>query len=702
MPVPGAEAAVTEPAASASPSAGEPSLEARGPPPPSPLSPLLPTARANDRSAVPLPIPDLLSRDVSTLSTGSDYSFAVHTGYRLPRERTLAVLTLKRIQGIIEAYNMPALQREIETVFRSFSCLNASFPSATVRSVSASDPGLDLSDLREAYRAMVQGAPKILHWLGTSTSRLINAMPQMKHDQPEMLRYVLILMENPLMLMTSQYNGVIQKFSAALLGLPPSSINVLKGWWRKMIPDHFARSMAVFEGLVTFFATNDIEPAYIAPVSCLQHLYSVNQQEKHVPASRFYNAELSKRLNLEEDYHRCQSGPNVFSFCRYPFLLDPDAKSRLMKIDAVNDMRQQIAHSWLNNPGSSPILLLVVKRDRLMESTLNSLASQPESIRKPLRVVFEGEQGLDEGGVTKEFFQVITRELFDERYGIFRTIPETGMHWFSPSCLESPSHLELFGVIIGLAVHNGVFLDVGFPLVVYKKLLNRPLTLQDLAETDPPVGQSMAKLLEERGNIEDLGLYFEAHYDSFGSIVSVPLCKDGSNVPVTKANRKEFVDAYVKWALDTSVARTYEPFARGFLRVCGSPLFFQILEPEELELLLCGTHELDFHELETSTVYKEGYTAQTPVLRWFWEVVHGWTNEQRKALLAFATGLVRAPIKGLKALNFCIQRAGPDSDSLPASHTCFNILDLPEYSSKEKLRNKLELAIGYAEGFGLR
>lgn len=80
-------------------------------------------------------------------------------------------------------------------MFRSFSCLNASFPSATVRTLSAFDPGLDLTDLREAYRAMVQGAPKVLHWLGTSTSRLINSMPQMKHDQPEMLRYILILME---------------------------------------------------------------------------------------------------------------------------------------------------------------------------------------------------------------------------------------------------------------------------------------------------------------------------------------------------------------------------------------------------------------------------------------------------------------------------------------------------------------------------
>lgn len=81
MSVPGAEAAAVDPSKSASPAANEASsLEARGPPPPTPLSPLLPTVRANDRCAIPLAIPDLLDRDVSSLSTGSDYSFAVHTG----------------------------------------------------------------------------------------------------------------------------------------------------------------------------------------------------------------------------------------------------------------------------------------------------------------------------------------------------------------------------------------------------------------------------------------------------------------------------------------------------------------------------------------------------------------------------------------------------------------------------------------------
>ena len=47
------------------------------------------------------------------------------------------------------------------------------------------------------------------------------------------------------------------------------------------------------------------------------------------------------------------------------------------------------------------------------------------------------------------------------------------------------------------------------------------------------------------------------------------------------------------------------------------------------------------------------------------------------------------------------QRDGPDSSRLPTSHTCFNSLLLPSYRSKEKLADRLRLAILNSEGFGL-
>ena len=85
----------------------------------------------------------------------------------------------------------------------------------------------------------------------------------------------------------------------------------------------------------------------------------------------------------------------------------------------------------------------------------------------------------------------------------------------------------------------------------------------------------------------------------------------------------------------------------------------------------------------------------------FWEIVHGFTEEQKKRLLFFTTGSDRVPIGGLSKLQFVIAKNGGDSDRLPTSHTCYNVLLLCEYSSKEKLKERLLTAISNAEGFGM-
>ena len=63
--------------------------------------------------------------------------------------------------------------------------------------------------------------------------------------------------------------------------------------------------------------------------------------------------------------------------------------------------------------------VLRVRRDNLLYTTLSQLTSKSDDLKKPLKVVFEGEEGVDEGGVRKEFFQLIVRQLFDVNYGNF-------------------------------------------------------------------------------------------------------------------------------------------------------------------------------------------------------------------------------------------------------------------------------------------
>lgn len=97
-------------------------------------------------------------------------------------------------------------------------------------------------------------------------------------------------------------------------------------------------------------------------------------------------------------------------------------------------------------------------------------------------------------------------------------------------------------------------------------------------------------------------------------------------------------------------------------------------------------------------------------LRWFWEAVHSMDLEDKRRLLQFTTGSDRIPVGGLAKLRLTIAKNGSDSERLekgtlflfcmtnfirrlPTAHTCFNVLLLPEYSSKEKLHDLLMKAI---------
>ena len=125
------------------------------------------------------------------------------------------------------------------------------------------------------------------------------------------------------------------------------------------------------------------------------------------------------------------------------------------------------------------------------------------------------------------------------------------------------------------------------------------------------------------------------------------------------------------------------------------------LTPAELELVVCGAEDLDFHALEGATRYDGGYTKESAIIVNFWSVVHAFSDDEKKRLLSFSTGSDRCPVGGLGRQKSVISKGGPDSDRLPSAHTCFNVLLLPEYPTREKLERLLRLAIQNSEGFGM-
>ena len=449
-----------------------------------------------------------------------------------------------------------------------------------------------------------------------------------------------------------------------------------------------------------------------------------------LPTSAFYNTMLD-HSDLVADFEAWESRRGQFSFCQYPMFLSILAKIRIMEHDVRRQMeikaREAFFHSILNRKAVSQYLVLKVRRDCLVEDSLRSVSevvgTGQEDVKKGLRIDFIGEEGLDSGGLRKEWFLLLVRDVFDPEHGLFVYDDESHYCYFNPNSFETSDQFFLIGVVLGLAIYNSTILDVALPPFAFRKLLaSAPTytgpatfsvrsihthTLDDLAEFRPSLAHGLKQMLDFDGNVEEVFCRdFVAEVDRYGQLDQVPLCSEGLNRPVTNSNRYEFVDLYVKYILDTSVARQYEPFKRGFFSVCeGNAL--SLFRPEEIELLVRGSAEpLDVTTLRTVAIY-DGWgkgleTVDEPVIVWFWNSFSNASAKNQRKLLSFITASDRIPAMGAVCLTIKITCLGDDIGRFPIARTCFNMLGLYRYGTKEILEDKLWRAVDESEGFGMK
>ncbi|KAL1304102.1 hypothetical protein AAFC00_000536 [Neodothiora populina] len=167
---------------------------------------------------------------------------------------------------------------------------------------------------------------------------------------------------------------------------------------------------------------------------------------------------------------------------------------------------------------------------------------------------------------------------------------------------------------------------------------------------------------------------------------------------VTNLNREGYARDYTRWILDYSIRPQFLAFAKGFHSVVDSKAL-KLLTPETLRAIVEGSTHLDIDLLEKAATYR-GYEATSDVVKWFWEIVKDYSEENQKLLLEFVTASSRVPVNGTESLTFVIERLMGDSTSLPGSSTCFSTLRLPEYESKDILEHKLTIALQHSLGFG--
>ncbi|XP_069679377.1 ubiquitin-protein ligase E3A isoform X2 [Periplaneta americana] len=464
---------------------------------------------------------------------------------------------------------------------------------------------------------------------------------------------------------------------------------------------------------------NPRPPQHEDPLGTELQVNVLDSRCPYFPFTEFYNEPLSDAIEMDKDYANYKSDSATsssqqtkkFSFMNYAFILTPATKTLGLYYDSrirmYSERRMSFYHSVVGQP-ANPYLRLKVRRDHIIDDALVELEmvamENPKDLKKQLVVEFEGEQGIDEGGVSKEFFQLIVEEIFNPDYGMFTFQSETQTVWFNPTSFESDAQFTLIGIVLGLAIYNNIILDVHFPMVVYRKLMGKKGTFYDLEDWNQTLFTGLKGMLEyEADDMEEtfVQTFRICYQDVFGTTFFHELKEGGDQIYVCQDNKKEFVELYADFLLNTSVDKQFRAFRRGFQMVTDESPLHLLFRPEEIEQLVCGSKNFDFNELEEATEYDGGYTSDSPIIRYFWDIVHKMTLESKRKLLQFATGSDRVPVGGLSKLKLIIARNGSDSDRLPTAHTCFNVLLLPEYKSKDKLNDRLMKAINYSKGFGM-
>ncbi|KAL3237531.1 E3 ubiquitin-protein ligase TOM1 [Nakaseomyces bracarensis] len=415
----------------------------------------------------------------------------------------------------------------------------------------------------------------------------------------------------------------------------------------------------------------------------------------------FHFTDLHKRLlnQMVRSNPKLMSGP-FSSLVKNPKILDFDNKRYYFTAKIKAEVQE------------APKLSITVRREQVFLDSYRALFFKADQeIRNcKLDITFKGESGVDAGGVTREWYQVLSRQMFNPDYALFLPVA-SDKTTFRPNRTSgiNPEHLSFFkfiGMVIGKAIRDQCFLDCHFSREVYKNILGKPVSLKDMESLDLDYYKSLVWILEN--DITDIiEETFSVETDDYGEHKIIDLIENGRNIPVTEENKHDYVKKIVEYKLHTSVKEQMDNFLKGFYALIPQDII-SIFDEQELELLVSGLPDIDVDDWKNNTTYVN-YTANCKQVNYFWRAVRSFDAEEKAKLLQFITGTSKVPLNGFKELSgvngvskFSIHRDYGSVERLPSSHTCFNQLNLPAYASYETLRGSILLAINEGhEGFGL-
>ena len=375
------------------------------------------------------------------------------------------------------------------------------------------------------------------------------------------------------------------------------------------------------------------------------------------------------------------------------------------------EARLAIFHEFLQfeKQYQATVTKILIRRTNLFEDGFNAFSKLNNvHLKGKLAVTFvdefgQLEEGLDAGGLFKEFLVEVSKVIFNASYGLFKVTENDQNLYPNPESANylGADHLEIFyfvGLVVGRAMYDNILIETEFCQFFLRKILGKINYLNELQSLDKEMFNNLKFLKNYKGEVADLFLTFSV-VDSNNQ--EIELKPNGKQLPVTSENKFKYIYSVVNHKLHTEIKDQSKAFMNGLSVFIGSD-WLRIFNEEELQIVISGTKKaFDVDDLKKNTTYK-GYMGFDSTVRDFWKNFAEFDESEKILLLKFVTSCSRPPLLGFTHLNppFTIQYVdNPDGEKLPTASTCFNVLKLPKYSNKKKMKEKLLLAIKSGAGF---
>nr|XP_046250581.1 probable E3 ubiquitin-protein ligase HERC4 [Scatophagus argus] len=604
------------------------------------------------------------------------------------------------------------IKQEIHRTFSSASYLNQCFLDQSTDKHFQTSPnysGLNLSYARLSFKKLVKKNDVVAE-VQAAVLQLLPSLDE-KPVGVEGLRIFLLLTELLHVIQKHtrhQSTELAEKVATAIQRLSAESLQVTVDWWSSLSRSTMVNHVKVWREALS--AMLSVKPVHRTAVTnllrVLQDMYNANNRiagHQRIPENTF--CLVINQTFLEEDVKRWHSKVKVNAsdqplfLGNFPFLMHLESKKRAFDISTSYTQNEHQRASemfvwpfgWI--PNSNPYFELRLSRMSLLQDALAQLAAAHHSnFKKPL-VVYLDEDPKCTDVYKRDFFHHLFHAMVSTEYKMFLINDAKTLAWFpSRATEEEMTNFFLFGILCGLALYNQSIIHLPFPLALFKKLLDVEPTLEDMKEFSS-VGKTLQDVLDYEDEVlEDMYMWFSITWDG----TEVELDPQNPGKPVTSENRKEFVDAYVNHVFNTSVEGVFREFKRGFFLVCDRDLV-KLFRPEELQGVLVGKVVYDWTKLKQNTVYEWFYHVDHPTIQMFWEVFDELTEDQRKDFIWFLTGFRKVPVLGMDQIRMYIRlklvQSGSYDQHFPESLTCHSILELPLYSTKEIMRDRLTEAL---------